>query len=261
MSLLARKSVTRPASPRVFERLAEAYRHRPGYPDELTLRLLALVAERPRVVDLGAGTGHLALPLARAGARVVAVEPARAMLEVCAERVRGLPVTLVQAPAEATGLPAASAELVVLADVAQWVDPDAAGREARRLLVEEGVAASVEARSAATPFMRELEELLGEANPKRRPSRPGRARQWLALATGRGRLQSSELLQSLPLAPEELEALLRSLSFLAPALGPARMDALVGRALALAERHGGARWERVLLLSWGRSRAVRRAGR
>ncbi|HMK74285.1 MAG TPA: hypothetical protein VK454_13150, partial [Myxococcaceae bacterium] len=74
-------------------------------------------------------------------------------------------------------------------------------------------------------------------------------------------LQSSELLQSLPLAPEELEALLRSLSFLAPALGPARMDALVGRALALAERHGGARWERVLLLSWGRSRAVRRAGR
>jgi hypothetical protein len=149
----------------------------------------------------------------------------------------------------------------VLADAAQWVDPDAAGREAHRLLAEEGVAASVEARSAATPFMQDLELLLRKANPKRRPARPGRARQWLAVASGRAPLQSSQLLQSVPLAPGQLEAVLRSLSFLAPALSPARMDALVGGALDLAERHGGARWERVLTLTWGRRRAVRRAAR
>lgn len=250
-----------PPSPRVFERLAEAYRDRPGYPDELSARLLALVRERPRVVDLGAGTGHLAVPLARGGARVVAVEPAQAMLDVCAERARGLEVTLVRAQAEATGLPAESADLVVLADAAHWVDPDAAGREAHRLLGEGGVAAAVEARSAATPFMLGLDALLREANPRRRPGRPGRARQWLGLASGGAPVEGSELLHSVQLSRRELEAVLRSLSFLGPALGPRRMGSLVGRALELAASHGGARWERVLMFSWARKRALRPARR
>jgi predicted RNA methylase len=65
----------------VFNRLAEDYRRRPGYSTGLAERLLALAGgPGARVADLGAGTGHLALPLARLGARVHAVEPARAML-------------------------------------------------------------------------------------------------------------------------------------------------------------------------------------
>ncbi len=246
--------MTRRPSPRVFERLADAYRARPGYPEELVRRLLALVPEAARVVDLGAGTGHLAEPLARAGARVVAVEPARAMLAVCAERVRGLPVGLVCAPAEATGLPGASAELVLLADAAQWVDPDAAGREAARLLVASGTAAAVEARPADTPFMGELERLLREANPERRPQGPGRARQWLALASGGAPVRAVEMAHAVELTPEALTGVLRSLSFLAPALGPGRMDALVAAAQRVAQQHAGARWERVLRLSWAQRR-------
>ena len=185
-------------------------------------RLLALVGPAARVVDVGAGTGHLAEPLARAGARVVAVEPASAMLAVCAERVRGLPVGLVCAPAEATGLPDSSADLVVLADAAQWVDPEAAGRETARLLVASGTAAAVEPRPADTPFMHELERLLREANPERRPQGPGRARQWLALASGGASVRAVEMPHAVELTPEALDAVLRSLSFLAPALGPGR---------------------------------------
>jgi SAM-dependent methyltransferase len=244
--------VTRRPPPRVFERLADAYRARPGYPEELVRRLLALAPLSPRVVDLGAGTGHLAEPLARAGASVVAVEPAHAMLAVCAERTRGLEVALVHAPAESTGLPTDSADLVVLADAAQWVDPEAAGKEAHRLLVTGGTAAAVEPRAADTPFMRALGALLLEANPERRPAAAGRARQWLALASGGASVKALELGHAVELAPEAFEAVLRSLSFLGPALGAGRMAALLADARMLAERHGGARWERVLRLSWAK---------
>jgi SAM-dependent methyltransferase len=235
----------------VFERLSEAYRARPGYPEALVGRLLALVPAGARVVDLGAGTGLLAEPLARAGARVVAVEPARAMLAVCAERVAGLSVELVCAPAEYTGLRDASADLVLLADAAQWVDPEAAGHEA----------VTVEPRPADTPFMQALEALLAEANPERRPQGPGRGRQWLALASGGARVHALELAHDVELDLEKLGQVLRSLSYLAPALGPRRMEALVEEAKALALRHGGARWDRVLRLSWAGKHPLRRRER
>jgi SAM-dependent methyltransferase len=249
--------LTRRPSPLVFERLADAYRARPGYPDEVCRRLLALVPPAPRVVDVGAGTGHLAVPLARAGAQVVAVEPSAAMLKVCAERTAGLAVTLVCAPAESTGLAAACADLVLLADAAQWVDPEAAGKEAQRLLVDGGTAATVEARPAQTPFMLALEALLRKANPERRPQGPGRGRQWLALATGGGKVQAVELQHAVALTRDVLESILHSLSFLAPALGNARMARLVEEASGLLLQHTDAHWERVLRLSFSRKRAAR----
>jgi SAM-dependent methyltransferase len=246
--------VTRRPPPRVFERLADAYRARPGYPNELVKRLLALASPFPRVVDLGAGTGHLAEPLARAGAHVVAVEPARAMLAVCAERTAGLGVVLANAPAESTGLPTDSADLVVLADAGQWVDPEAAGKEAHRLLVAGGMAAAVEPRPADTPFMRALGALLLKANPERRPQSAGRSRQWLALASGGASVKALELGHAVELSPEAFEAVLCSLSFLEPALGAPRMAALLVDARRIADQHGGARWERVLRLSWATKR-------
>jgi SAM-dependent methyltransferase len=249
--------LTRRPFPRVFERLAEAYRARPGYPEELPARLLALLPPAPRVVDMGAGTGHLAVPLARGGAKVTAVEPARAMLAVCEEGTRGLGVALVCAEAESTGLPPGSADMVLLADAAQWVDPEAAGKESHRLLVDGGTAALVEARGADTPFMRALQAQVQEANPERRPQAEGRGRQWLALASAGSSVHSVEISQGVLLDSAALEGLLRSLSFLEPALGPARMSALVAQAVTLAEHHGGARWERVLRLMWATRRVVR----
>ncbi|HEX8910372.1 MAG TPA: methyltransferase type 11, partial [Anaeromyxobacteraceae bacterium] len=49
----------------VFNRLADDYLARPPYPDALVERLAALAGGAgARAVDLGAGVGHLALPLA-----------------------------------------------------------------------------------------------------------------------------------------------------------------------------------------------------
>lgn len=202
------------------------------------------------MVDLGAGTGLLAAPLARQGHPVLAVEPARAMLAVCAEACAGLEVTPVLAPAESTGLHRVQAGLVLLADAVHWVRPDAAGIEAGRLLAPDGVAAVVVPEPAETPFMRGLQALLVAANPRaRRVSAAPRARQFLVLAAGAGRPAQETWEQRVPLEPERLRSVVRSLSYGGPALGPAGLERLLEAVDALGEREGR-EWARVLRLIW-----------
>jgi len=237
----------------VFNRLADVYRHRPGYPDALVARLVELAGGPGRqAADLGAGTGHLALPLARAGLRVSAVEPARAMLDELTRlaTVAGLSLDAVHAAAEDTGLPAGAFGLVFYADAAHWVDPERAGHEVARLLRPDGVCAVIEASLGHTPFLDDLTALLSETNPKaRRPSRKAATRQILALARPGRRPSVEHFSHDVTLSPEALEGTLRSLSFVGPALGPEAVTQLLESAKALAVKHGGALWRRDLVLT------------
>jgi len=243
--------VTRPSGPsRVFERLADDYRARPSYPEVLVARLSELAGPGRPVVDLGAGTGLLAAPLARAGHPVLAVEPARAMLAVCAGACAGLPVTPVLAPAESTGLRDVAAGLVLLADAGHWIRPDAAGDEARRLLAPDGVAAVVAPEPTDTPFMRGRRALLVASNPKAGNLPTGsRIRQFLVLAAGPGRPEEERFEQRVVLGREALRRVVRSLSYGGPALGPARLERLLDEVEVLGEREGR-EWARVLRLCW-----------
>nr|WP_245354129.1 class I SAM-dependent methyltransferase [Brachybacterium sacelli] len=107
---------------------------------------------RPRAIDLGAGTGKLSWALVERGLDVTAVDTSRAMLAAALRRVPtpaagpnstpGLLATH-RASAEDTGLPAASAELVTVAQAWHWFDASAASEEVTRLLAPGGVLALV----------------------------------------------------------------------------------------------------------------------
>jgi ubiquinone/menaquinone biosynthesis C-methylase UbiE len=62
--------------------VADAYQHRPPYPDEVFDLLERLITDRPRsVLDIGAGEGALARPLASRVDQVDAVDASVAMVE------------------------------------------------------------------------------------------------------------------------------------------------------------------------------------
>jgi SAM-dependent methyltransferase len=235
----------------VFNRLAGDYRERPGYPAPLVDRLSALVVAPGRIVDLGAGTGHLALPLAARGHVVMAVEPAEAMLSVLRQQAAALRIVCLHAAAEDTGLPAGEASLALVADALQWVEPGAAGREAARLLSPGGAVAVVEPRLGGSPFADGMAELLAGANPRARPRPAGRAGQFLDASGVRERTVETFHHEEI-LDPPRLDAVLRSLSLVGPALGPDRLASLLTAARALADRVGGAAWTREIRLTWGR---------
>jgi SAM-dependent methyltransferase len=160
-------------------------------------------------------------------------------------------VTPVHAAGEDTGLPGGAFELVVVADALHWMEAARAGREAARLLAPGGALAVVEPRLAATPFLDALSERMAAANPKARPGPP--PAELFFREAGAGPVGQERFEQVERLSPERLDAVLRSLSLVGPALGPEALAALLADARRLAEAHGGAVWRRELRLQWARS--------
>ena len=83
---------------------------------------------------MGCGAGDLSLELLRRGARLTALDVSPRMVERARSRAGGLDANFVVAPAEATGLPDASVDLVVGKWVLHHVDVAATAVEVRRVL-------------------------------------------------------------------------------------------------------------------------------
>lgn len=100
-------------------RLAPLYDAFEGERDDLAAYLaIADELNAHDVVDLGCGTGSLAILLAESGRRVVGVDPAGASLEVARSKDPSITVTWMHG--DATALPPGTADLVVMAgNVAQ----------------------------------------------------------------------------------------------------------------------------------------------
>lgn len=116
-------------------RAAQYAAFRPTYPTELVDYLASLVPRHDLVLDCGCGTGQLSTLLATRFQRVVATD---ASAEQIANATPHAHVAYRHAPADRSGLDAASVDLVTVAQAAHWFDLDAFYAEARRVLKPHG---------------------------------------------------------------------------------------------------------------------------
>lgn len=112
--------------------------YRPGYPDALFEFVAALTPSHRAALDCGAGSGQAAIGLARHFDQVIATDTSAEQLRHAAMHPK---VEYRVAPAESSGLPTRSVNLVAAAQALHWFDTARFFAEARRVLVEDGAIA------------------------------------------------------------------------------------------------------------------------
>ena len=112
--------------------------HRPGFPPEFFNHVaeLGIGIAGQRVVDLGTGTGTLALGFTERGCAAVGIDPSAGMLREAEGLARAskLDVRWVQAKAEDTGLGEGEFDVICAGQCWHWFDRARAAREAKRVL-------------------------------------------------------------------------------------------------------------------------------
>jgi ubiquinone/menaquinone biosynthesis C-methylase UbiE len=202
------------------------------------------------VLDVGAGLGHLALPLAQRGFRITAVEPAIDMLAALRRRAesQGLMLDAVHGMAEALPFDSGAFDLVVVADVVHFLDSERAAKELSRVLAHDGALAVVCCDFADTPFMNAVVEIMRESAP-RRPREVSSARTELLAVARVGEPWAMRFRDDVPVDAEQLRQILRSISFIGPAMSEARFRRFWQRVVAVKHEP---RWSRTFLLEAGR---------
>ncbi len=242
--------------------MAHLYDARPPYPSAL-LDALADIAHRAQgtagahICDLGAGTGHLALPLAERGFDVSAIEPARLMLDRLRDNAaaRGVALRSVHAQAEALPVEDASVDLAVIADALHFLDAQLAAHEIARVLTPRGALAVVTCEFGDTPFMREVLRVIEDAVP-RRPRELARQLVHVSSITRVPLTREVRFHDETPVDHPTLERILRSISFIGPAMNPGRFADFRARVRALGDSPFWARTF-VLRFGWRQQKAAR----
>ena len=122
-----------------FAPVSSAYAdYRPTYPAGLFAWLAEIAPGRELAWDCACGSGQASLDLAEHFAQVAATDASAAQLAGAAPHAR---VEYRQAPAEASGLPTSSVDLITVAHALHWFDLDRFQAEARRVLRPNGVLA------------------------------------------------------------------------------------------------------------------------
>jgi ubiquinone/menaquinone biosynthesis C-methylase UbiE len=253
MSLGRRKVGLEDPTRWVFNRMADVYDARPAYPPGLIDALAGLAtAHGRRVGDLGAGIGHIALPLAERGFDVTAIEPAQAMLERLRTAASGrrLSIRALHATAESLPVEDASLDVAIVADALHFLDAELVAKEIARVLAPKGALAIVTCEFGNTPFMQSLVEIVEEAVP-RRPRNLAQNMVQVSAITGVRFARERKFHDETSVDRATLERILRSISFIGPAMNPARFAAFRARVHALPGRPA---WARTFTLRAGRRR-------
>jgi ubiquinone/menaquinone biosynthesis C-methylase UbiE len=142
--------------------VAAAYRHRPPYPAEVFTILTALITDGPRhVLDLGAGEGAIARPLAALVDRVDALDVSAAMLAQGRRRPGGRQPNLrwILGAAETAEL-AGPYALVTAGASLHWMDWDVTFGRLARAMTEHAMVAIIDHGHQAVPWQAELAAVL-----------------------------------------------------------------------------------------------------
>ncbi len=146
-------------------------RFRPGYPQELFHFLATAAPGRERAWDCATGNGQAALALAAHFDTVIATDASAEQLERAVPHPR---VHYQLSPAESTGLPAASIDLITAAQAAHWFDLGRFYAECRRVARSGGIVAVwAYGLNATSPELDTIlahlyEEILGSYWPRER---------------------------------------------------------------------------------------------
>lgn len=237
MSVGRRKVRLEESSRWIFNRMADAYKARPAYPAEL-VDAVSDVAEAtgPKILDLGAGIGHFALPLAERGFEVIAVEPAKAMLDELVREAteRGVKLHALHASAERLPLEPESVDVVLIADAVHFMDKELVGAELRRVVQPRGALVVVTSEFSPTPFMQAVQAVI-DAQAARRPRAVGDSIIQIARLLG-VRLAPPRLFRDeTPVSKQTLETILRSISFIGPAMNAERFAVFRSKIHALSD--------------------------
>ncbi|MDA1193713.1 MAG: class I SAM-dependent methyltransferase [Planctomycetota bacterium] len=149
--------------------MAAAYRHRPPYAAEaLALLHDTLRPDPPIALDVGAGTGDVARPLAPHLLRVDAVEPSAAMIRVGKTRPGGEAANLrwIQAPLESASL-AGPYGLVVAGESIHWTNWDLAFPILAAVLAPGAPFVLLDRTASPAPWDDELRRLIGRYSTNR----------------------------------------------------------------------------------------------
>ncbi len=145
--------------------IAAVYRKRPPYPAETFDLLAAIIEQIPagqrRLLDVGAGTGEIALPMAQRGLRVDAMEPSAAMLSVARNESDAERVRFINEPGER--LAARNAyDLIVCAQSLHWMDWSVVMPAFARALQPAGKLAIIGLDELSGPWLPALKALISE---------------------------------------------------------------------------------------------------
>jgi SAM-dependent methyltransferase len=225
-----------------FSSRVDAYvKARPRYPRGVIDHLRRAIGFDPswRVVDVGSGTGISCELFLENGNPVTAVEPNAPMREAAEAALGGFGgFTSVNASAEATMLPAASADLVVAAQAFHWFDVEKTRREFYRILRPGGYALLMwnDRQLGGTPFLEAYEQLLIDFGTDYLKVRHNNVDDAKLRAFFGGDYESADLPNAQTLDYAGLEARLLSSSYTPPA-GDRRHEPMLAALRAIFDRH------------------------
>jgi len=161
-----------------WEAVSQYYlEHRPGYPQQFfaLLQQLGVGLAGQDILDLGSGTGALAVPFALRGARVTAVDLSEQQILAGREAARrhGANIAFAVAPAEETGLPDHSFDVVTASMCWGYFDVERMTAEIPRLLRNPGLLliATLIWTGREDPIASHTDELIYKYNAESRAAR------------------------------------------------------------------------------------------